>query len=128
MTVAVAETAMQGDGAAEELRLGCLAFLDACLDPAMQRIVLIDAPAILGWDQWRELEERYGLALLIQGVENVMAAGLVAPGPVRPLAHMLLGALNEAALLVATAKQPKKMRAEVGRTVEQVLDRLTAAT
>lgn len=124
MTTTVAEAAMRADGPAEELRLGCLAFLDACLDPAMRRIVLIDAPAILGWDQWRDLEERYGLALLTQGVANVMEAGLVAPGPVAPLAHMLLGALNEAALLVATAKQPKKARAEVGRTVEQVLDRL----
>jgi AcrR family transcriptional regulator len=127
MTIAIATAAMSGEGAAAELRLGCLAFLDACLDPAVQRIVLLEAPAVLGWDQWREIDERHGLALLTQGVAAVMDAGLVPPGPVQPLAHMLLGALNEAALLVATAKRPKQARAEVGRTVEQVLARLTGA-
>jgi hypothetical protein len=86
--------------------------------------VLLEAPAVLGWEQWREIDELYGLALLRHAVEEVMAAGLVERGPVDPLAHMLLGALNEAALLVATAKRPKAARAEVGRTVEQVLDRL----
>ena len=126
MTANVATVAMQGADAAAELRLGCLAFLDACLDPAVRRIVLLDAPAVLGWDQWREIDARYGLALLTHGVQAVMDAGLVAPGPTSPLAHMLLGALNEAALLVATAKRPKAARAEVGRTVEQVLDRLLA--
>jgi AcrR family transcriptional regulator len=124
VTAKVATIAMQGPDAAAELRLGCLAFLDACLDPAVRRIVLLEAPAVLGWDQWREIDSRYGLALLTHGVQAVMDAGLVAPGPVAPLAHMLLGALNEAALLVATAKRPKAARAEVGRTVEQVLDRL----
>lgn len=124
MTAEVATAAMRGADAAEELRLGCLAFLDGCLDPAVRRIVLLEAPAVLGWEQWREIDSRYGLALLTQGVEMVMAAGLVAPGPVEPLAHMLLGALNEAALLVANAKRPKAARAEVGRTFEQVLDRL----
>ena len=124
MTTKVATVAMEGADAAAELRLGCLAFLDACLDPSVRRIVLLEAPAVLGWDQWREIDERYGLALLTHGVQAVMDAGLVEPGPVSPLAHMLLGALNEAALLVATAKRPKAARVEVGRTVEQVLDRL----
>jgi AcrR family transcriptional regulator len=124
VTTEVATIAMQGADAAAELRLGCLAFLDACLDPSVRRIVLLEAPAVLGWDQWREIDERHGLALLTHGVQAVMDAGLVERGPVSPLAHMLLGALNEAALLVATATRPKAARAEVGRTVEQVLDRL----
>ena len=127
VTERVATVAMGGGDAGEELRLGCLAFLDACLDPSVRRIVLLEAPAVLGWEQWRQIDERYGLALLTSGVQMVMDAGLVEPGPVAPLAHMLLGALNEAALLVATAKRPKAARAEVGRTVEQVLDRLLAA-
>ena len=125
MTTQVATVAMRGaPDAAAELRLGCLAFLDACLDPSVRRIVLLEAPAVLGWEQWRAIDERYGLALLTHGVQAVMDAGLVEPGPTSPLAHMLLGALNEAALLVATADKPKAARAEVGRTVEQVLERL----
>ena len=127
LTNQVAVAGMKGEDPAEQLRLGCLAFLDGCLDPAVRRIVLLEAPAVLGWDQWREIDERYGLALLTHSVQEVMAAGLIDPGPVGPLAHMLLGALNEAALLVATAKRPKAARAEVGRTVERVLDRLLRA-
>ena len=126
ITTDVATVAAGGGDAATELRLGCLAFLDACLDPSVRRIVLLEAPAVLGWDQWREIDERYGLALLTHGVQMVMDAGLVEPGPVAPLAHLLLGALNEAALLVATAEDPHAARAEVGRAVEQVLARLLA--
>jgi AcrR family transcriptional regulator len=124
LSAEVATAAMRGDGPAEELRLGCQAFLDACLDPAVARVVLIEAPAVLGWQQWREIDERYGLALLTTAVDAVMSAGLVEPGPVRPLALMLLGALNEAALAVATAKRPKAARAEVGTTLDQLLARL----
>ena len=124
LTTQVATAAMVVDDPAEQLRLGCLAFLDGCLDPAVRRIVLLEAPAVLGWEPWRAIDERYGLALLTHSVEGVMAAGLIEPGPVGPLAHMLLGALNEAALLVANAKRPKAARAEVGRSVEQVLERL----
>jgi AcrR family transcriptional regulator len=120
----VAAAAMKGDGPADELRLGCLAFLDACLDPSVQRIVLLDGPAILGWERWRQIEECHGLRLLTEGVRMVMDAGLVRKGPVAPLAHMLHGALHEAALMVATAKKPKTARAEVGATVEQILERL----
>jgi AcrR family transcriptional regulator len=127
LTNHVAAVGMEGSGPAEQLRLGCLAFLDACLDPSVRRIVLLEAPAVLGWEQWREIDARFGLALLTHSVEVVMEAGLIPPGPAGPLAHMLLGALNEAALLVATATRPKAARAEVGRTVEQVLDRLLAA-
>jgi AcrR family transcriptional regulator len=127
LTTQVATAAMAVDDPAEQLRLGCLAFLDGCLDPAVRRIVLLEAPAVLGWEQWREIDERYGLALLTHSVEGVMAAGLIEPAPVGPLAHMLLGALNEAALLVANAKRPKAARAEVGRSVEQLLARLLRA-
>jgi AcrR family transcriptional regulator len=124
----ITTAAMKGRDAAEELRLGCMAFLDGCLDPAVRRIVLLDAPAVLGWDAWREIDARYGLALVSHGLEAVMAAGQMSRAPVGPLAHLLLGALNEAALLLATAQRPKAARAEVGRTVELLLDRLIAVS
>jgi AcrR family transcriptional regulator len=122
----ITTAAMKCRDAAEELRLGCMAFLDGCLDPAVRRIVLLDAPAVLGWDAWREIDARYGLALVSHGLEAVMAAGQMSQAPVAPLAHLLLGALNEAALLLATAQRPKAARAEVGQTVELLLDRLIA--
>lgn len=116
--------AAAGNDAAEELRLGCMAFLDACLDPAVQRIVLIEAPVVLGWDQWREIDEKHGLMLVTTALQSVVDSGQMAPVAVEPLAHLLMGALNEAALLVATATKPRVARAEVGRTVQLVLDRL----
>jgi AcrR family transcriptional regulator len=126
MTNHVAEVAMATPDPAAQLRLGSLAFLDACLDPAVRRIVLLEAPAVLGWDQWREIDERYGLALLTHAVQAAIDAGQLAPAAVGPLAHMLLGALNEAALMVATAKQPRRARKEVGQALEGLLDRLLA--
>ena len=39
-------------------------FLEACRAPEVQRIVLIDGPAVLGWERWREVAERYGLGLM----------------------------------------------------------------
>jgi AcrR family transcriptional regulator len=128
MTNHVAEVAMAEADPAAQLRLGALAFLDACLDPSVRRIVLLEAPAVLGWDQWREIDERYGLALLTHVVEAAMEAGQLAPTAAGPLAHMLLGALNEAALMVATAKQPRKARKEVGAALEGLLERLLAPT
>ena len=116
--------ASAGTNPLEELRLGCQAFLDAALDPAVRRIVLLEAPAVLGWQAWRELDERFGLGLIKMVLLAVVAAGLIEEQPVDPLAHMLLAALNEAAMLVAQAKDPVAARADVGATVDRLLSRL----
>lgn len=113
--------------ASEQLRLGCMAFLDACLDPAVRRVVLIEAPVVLGWAQWREIDAQHGLSLVTHALEAVVAAGQMPPVSIEPLAHLLLGALNEAALLVAHAPKPKVARVEVGQTVELVLARLLSS-
>jgi AcrR family transcriptional regulator len=111
----------------EQLRAGCLAFLDACGDPAVRRIVLLDAPAVLGWETWREIDAQYGLALVRGGLEAAMAAGRLTPAPVDALAHTLLGALNEAAVVVANAQDPTAARAEMAEVLDLLLSRLLAA-
>ena len=108
----------------EQLRLGCLAFLDAAMERSVARIVLLDAPAVLGWQTWREIDAVHGLGLVTEALEHVMDAGLIEIQPVLPLAHLLLAALNEAAMLVANAKDPAATRTLVGTTVERLLDRL----
>jgi AcrR family transcriptional regulator len=108
----------------EQLRAGCLAFLDACADPAVRRIVLLDAPAVLGWQAWREIDARYGLGLVRSGLESAMAAGRMPRAPVEPLAHTLLGALNEAAVVVANADEPASARAEMAEVLDLILSRL----
>jgi AcrR family transcriptional regulator len=102
------------------LRAGAATFLDACLDPEVQRISLLDAPAVLGWETWREIGDRYGLGLIQGGVQAAMDAGAIARQPVLPLAHVLLGALHEAAMLVARADDVRATRRQTG----EVLDRL----
>ena len=105
---------------------GCNAFLDACLRPEVRQIVLLDAPAALGWERWRELDPRCGFALMRMGLEVAMEAKLIAPQPIEPLAHILVGALNEAALAMVRAEDPKAARAEIGVSVERLLDGLRA--
>jgi AcrR family transcriptional regulator len=120
----IAEAAMRGDTPMDHLRLGCLAFLDAALDPAVRRIVLLDAPAVLGWQAWRDIDTTYGLGLVSEALDHCMEAGLMTRRPIQPLAHILLAALNEAAMLVANADDPVSTRLAVGLEVEHLLARL----
>jgi len=111
----------------EALFAGARAFLDACeADPAVQRIALLDAPSVLGWEQWREIGLRYGFGLVEGSLAAAMDAGLIDREPVRPLAHLLLGAMDEGAMLVARAQDRGRTRAEVGAAVERFLDKLRA--
>lgn len=125
VTERVAKAAVSTSDPLAALRRGCQEFLDAALDPAVQRIVLVDAPAVLGWSTWRELEARYGLGLTTMGLQAAMDADAIERQPLEPLAHMLLASLNEAALLVAGADDPNATRAEVGQVVDHLLDRLS---
>jgi AcrR family transcriptional regulator len=106
-----------------ELRVGAEAWLDACAEPEIQRIVLLDGPAVLGWERWREIGTRYGRGLVEAVLQAAVDAGRLTPQPIRPLAHVLMGAVDEAALYVATAEDSKAARVEVGA----VLDRLITA-
>jgi AcrR family transcriptional regulator len=111
----------------DRLRAGCQAFLDVSLDPAVQRISLLDAPSVLGWETWREIDAKYGFGLVRQGLQMAMTAGLIDPQPIEPLAHILLGALMEGAMLLARAKEPASARAEIGATIDRVLAGLRAS-
>ena len=100
----------------------CRGWLEVCLEPEMERIVLLDGPAVLGWEAWREIGERYGLGAVMASLEAGMNSGALARQPVRPLAHIIVGALDEAALYVTRAEDRKAALAEA----EAVIDRLIA--
>src|SRR2546421_21115 len=70
------------------LHRGAEAFLDACLDPAVQRVVLLEGPSVLGWEQWREIDELYGLGLVRAALQEAMAAGVIRTAPLEPLSHV----------------------------------------
>jgi AcrR family transcriptional regulator len=111
----------------EAMRAGAEMFLRAATEPEAQRIVLLDGPSVLGWDRWREIATEHGLGLIEATLQAAIEAGAIAEQPVRPLAHVLMGALDEAAMLVARAEDPELMRAEVGRTLDALLAGLSAA-
>jgi len=92
---------------------GLRAFLDACTDRALIRIALLDAPVVLGWAEWREIDARYGLGLVSFGLQNGMERGVFARQDVTPLAHLLIGAMTEAALMIANAPDHGAARREV---------------
>jgi AcrR family transcriptional regulator len=118
-----ADAAAAGDPL-EALHAGVQAFLEACEDPAVQRIALIDAPSVLGWEQWREIGLKYGFGLVQGALEAAMDAELIERQPVRALAHLLLGALDEAALLVGRADDDGQTRREVADALARHLDAL----
>jgi AcrR family transcriptional regulator len=105
---------------------GCRAFLEATLDPGVQRICLLDAPAVLGWETVREIEAEYSLAMMETGLRHAIENGRIASRPTGPLAHMLMGALNEGAMMVARAKDQRGAMQEVAREVESLLAALAS--
>jgi AcrR family transcriptional regulator len=110
----------------EQLRAGLNAYLDACMDPAVQRIILQDAPSVFGWMVWREIDERYGFGLLLAAIRALIAAGYIAQQPAEPLAHLLLGALSEAGLVIAHAEDVPATRAAIGASLDRLLEGMRA--
>jgi AcrR family transcriptional regulator len=108
----------------QALHAGAQAFLDACEDPAVQRIALVDAPSVLGWEAWREIGLRYGFGLVQATVQAAMDAGLIDQQPVEALSHLLLGAIDEGAMLIARADDGGTTRQQVGSSVTRFLDAL----
>ena len=105
------------------METGARAFIEACSRPEVERIVLLDSPAVLGWDRWREIAASYGLGLIEASLAAAMEAGEIERRPVRPLAHVLMGAMDEAAMLAARSDDPAD-RAEVGDLLAWILARL----
>ena len=105
------------------MRAGIEAFLDECAEPELRRIALHDAPAVLGWERWREIGAANGLGLIEASLNAAIEAGESRSVPVKPTAHLLLGALDEAAMLVARSDDPAS-RAEVTSVLLILLDNL----
>ncbi len=108
------------------LRLGAEAALDASLDPGLARLTLLDAPAVLGWEAWRELGERYALGTVRAALAAAMEAGTVPAGAVDPLAQIVLAAVEEAALLVGRAEDKDAARAAAGDALARLIEGLRA--
>jgi hypothetical protein len=80
---------------------------------------------VLGWERWREIGTRYGRGLVEAVLQAAVDAGRLRPQPIRPLAHILMGAVDEAALYVATADDPAAARVEVGAVLDRLISSLS---
>jgi len=102
---------------------GAAAWLDASTEPDLQRIVLLDGPSVLGWDRWREICLRHTVGLIAALLQDGIDRGSLPPQPVQALTHVLVGAVDEAALYIAQADDAAAARADM----DLVLHRLTLA-
>ena len=103
---------------------GVNAFLDGCLDPSYQRIVLLDGPAVLGWAEWRTVGENHGLGLVRTMLQAAMDQGIVRSQPLEPMASMIHASLNEAGMHIATADDVVAAREQVAESVFGLIDGL----
>jgi len=123
----VAESMEGVDDPLTAFETGLRTFLLACVEPDKARIGLIEAPSVLGWQEWRRLDEQYALGMITAGLELGQQSGVLQAGlPTRPLSHMILAALGEAGLLIAEAEDPEAARKEAEPAVLAILNGLRA--
>jgi hypothetical protein len=88
--------------------------------------VLLDAPAVVGWDRWREIDAAHALGLLRDGVAGAAIDSGLPAELVEPIAHVVLAALLELALIVARSDHPRIALRDADRTITVVVERLLA--
>jgi AcrR family transcriptional regulator len=124
---AVAAAAMTADDPVEQLRLGCHAYLDAARDPAVRRICIIDAPAVLDDTVRREIAHDNALGMIREALGLAMEQGRIAEQPVDALAHLLLATVMAAAQYVASADDPDVARNDAGVSIDNLLTGLSTS-
>ena len=112
-----AQAYAEADGPWEGFFAGIRAFFELSVDPGVQRITLLDAPSVLGWEGMREIEGRYGYVQMQLGLKVLVDEGLLAPRPLGPLSTLLFGATCEASLVIARAGD---QRMEIEQTLDEV--------
>jgi AcrR family transcriptional regulator len=100
------------------------AFLDACLDPARQRILLLDGPSLVAWEELRQIDAGRGFGLIGKLLSDAMEAGQLERQPVGPLAHLMLGAMYEASLAIARDDDPARARKRIGAALTRLVEGL----
>jgi AcrR family transcriptional regulator len=122
MATVVAESAVTTP--ADAIRAAVDAWLDVSGDPEVRQLILLDAPSVLGWAEFRDVAQRYSLGMTEQLLSEAIRTGQLAGQPVRPLAHVLIGALDEAAMVIATADDPIRVRRETREVLHHIIDGL----
>lgn len=124
ITTATARARAHTTDPVDALFRGFSTFLDLACEPEVRQIVLTDAHSVLGWQKWREIENRYGLGRLKQALTLVAATGRIHEEDVDVFAHILLASLIEVAFLVARSPDPRKAVKSGRKAIKQLLERL----
>ena len=123
---AVIAAAAKGRDPVDRVVRGTRAYLELCTEPAVRRITLQEGPAVLGWETWHEIDSAYFFGILAAGVDEAMRAGQLVRQPLEPLTHLLVGAITQAALVLARAEDPAAARRELDRSFKRLIDGLRA--
>jgi AcrR family transcriptional regulator len=123
-SIVAAAAAAGGTDPATALEAGSLAWVRLAGEPVVRRVLLIDAPAVLGWRRWRELEEQYGLGMIKAALLATAEQGRLPPELVEPLSHVVLAAMDELALVIALADDVARAQASAEAAVAEFFARL----
>ena len=102
----------------------CTAYVDACRDPSLARMLVLEAPVVLGWKTWCNLEQKYEVAAFARCLKE--CGGLHEPA--ETLAQVILGALTTGARVIATAEDPEAARSQVQQTIDRLIAGLRSTT
>jgi AcrR family transcriptional regulator len=127
ITAATARARQNATDPVEALRRAFNAFLDLACETEVRQIILTDAHSVLGWEKWREIENRYGLGRLKQGMKLLADAGRIPQDMVDVFAHILLASLIEVAFVVARSPDPRAAAKTGRKAVKELLDRILGA-
>ena len=111
----------------DELARGFDAFLDGVLQPDVQRILILDGPAVLGLARFTELDERYAHAMIVHALQSAAQAGSIEVDDPDTTTRLLLGALTRGAMLIANSPDPVKTRHAVAESMRALLNSFTAS-
>jgi len=106
----------------EALRHAVRTWLEICVEPEIHRVALVDGPSVLGWARWREVCQRHVFGLVQDLLEHGIETGRIRP----QLAHVLMGAGDEAALYVAEAADREQARSQMIDVLDQMIKGVTA--
>ena len=124
VTAELAETVRDSADPVDAMRTAALAWISLAADPVIQRVVLVDAPSVLGWDRWRAMDDGRTLGALRAMLQAVSDSGRLPSELVGPFSHMILAALDEIVLVVARSPDSAAAVAEGRMAVEELLRRL----
>lgn len=118
---AARETMRESGDRLEALMAGLNASLDAYVRPDVRRIQLVDGPAVLSGEEWREIDAAHAVAQIGNGLEFLMEGDVIERQPIEPLAHLLHGATIQAALYLAFSEEPEKAKEEIGAALRRLI-------